>query len=126
MTVSQYRISGNLLQLRRSKQSLKQRNVLNDQASSWANVLAGVPQGSILGPFFLLIYIIDLSDDLYSNAKLFADDTSLFSVVYDKNLTAKDLNDDLQKMRIWAHQWKMSFIPDLLKQAQEVIFCRKH
>ena len=59
----------------------KQRVVLNGQHSSWTNVQAGVPQGSILGPLFFLIYINDLADGLTSNPKLFADDTSLFSVV---------------------------------------------
>ena len=76
----------------------KQRVVLNGQTSSWTNVLAGVPQGSILGPLFFLIYINDLSDDLSSNPKLFADDTSLFPVVRDKNTSAKELNHDLRKM----------------------------
>ena len=57
----------------------KQRVVLNGQHSSWTNVQAGVPQGSILGPLFFLIYINDLSDGLTSNPKLFADDTSLYS-----------------------------------------------
>ena len=32
---------------------------------------------------------------------------------------------DLQKIAEWTHQWKMSFNPDLNKQAQEVIFSRK-
>ena len=54
---------------------------VNGQHSSWTNVQAGVPQGSILGPLFFLIYINDLADGLTSNPKLFADDTSLFSVV---------------------------------------------
>ena len=55
----------------------KQRVVLNGQYSSWASVKAGVSQGSILGPLFILIFINDLSDNLVSNPKLFADDTSL-------------------------------------------------
>ena len=82
----------------------------------------GVPQGSVLGPFLFLIYINDLSDNLISNAKLFADDTSLFSVVHDVNTSAKELNDDLKKVNDWAFQWKVSFNPDRSKQAEEVIF----
>ena len=31
----------------------------------------------------------------------------------------------MQKIAEWAHQWKMSFNPDLNKLAQEVIFSRK-
>ena len=34
-----------------------QRVVLNGQTSNWKEVLAGVPQGSILGPLFFLIFI---------------------------------------------------------------------
>ena len=72
--------------------------VINGQNSSWTNVHAGVPQGSILGPLLFLIYINDLSDNLTSNAKLFVDDTSIFSVVHDVNTSAKELNDDLKKV----------------------------
>ena len=74
----------------------KQRVVLNGQHSKWSNISAGVPQGSILGPLFL-IYIKDLSDNLSSNPKLFADDTSLFSAVHDINQSGINLNDDLEK-----------------------------
>ena len=71
------------------------------------------------------MYINDLADGLSSNAKLFADGTSLFSVVHNANTTAKELNNDLVKISRWAYQWKMSFNPDPSKQAQEVIFSRK-
>ena len=103
----------------------KQRIVLNGQHSKWANIEAGFPQGSILGPLLFLIYINDLPDNLISNSKLFADDASLFSVINDKHLSANKLNQDLNRINNWAFQWKMSFNPDPSKQAQEVIFSRK-
>ena len=86
---------------------------------------AGVPQGSILGPQFFLIYINDLADGISSIVKLFADDTSLFSIVQNKNNSASWLNNDLDKVSDWAYTWKTSFNPDPSKQAQEVIFSRK-
>ena len=92
-------IYGNLLNLLLNfLRNRKQRVVLNGQTSSWADVNAGVPQGSILGPLLFLIYINDLADGLSSNAKLFADDTSLFSVVHNANTTANELNNDLVKI----------------------------
>ena len=91
----------------------------------WTNIEAGLIQVSILGPLFFLTYINNLSDGLTSNPKLFADDTSLFSVIHNINSTANDLNSDLMKISNWAFQWKMRFNPDPNKQAQEVIFSRK-
>ena len=88
-------VSGNLLNLIIDfLDARKQRGILNGQYSSWASVKAGVPQGSILGPLSFLIFINDLSDNLVSNPKLFADDTSIFSVVQDTSLSAKNLNDE--------------------------------
>ena len=107
----------------------EQRVVLNCQYSSWASVKARVPQGSILGPLFFLIFTNDLSDNLVSNPKLPADDTSLFSVVQDITLSAKNLNDDLKNINKWAFQWKMeifqnfsSLNPDPNKQDRKLFF----
>ena len=98
-------ISGNLLNVITDfLYHRKQGVVLNGQHSYWTNDQAGVPQGSILGPLFFLIYINDLSDGLNSNLKLFADDPSLFSVVQKINLTVNDLNSDLIKINDWAFQ----------------------
>ena len=58
----------------------------------------------------------------HSNPKLFADDTSLFSTVRDITETINEVNNDLRKINIWAHQWKMLFNPDISKQAHEVVF----
>ena len=119
-------IDGNLLSLIESfLQSRYQRVVLNGQSSKWKNVNAGVPQGSVLGPLFFLIYINDLPQGLHSDVKLFADDTSLFSVIHDVDASSATLNNDLVKIQEWAYNWKMSFNPDKNKQAQEVIFSRK-
>ena len=68
----------------------KQRVVSIGQRSSRTSIEAAVAQGSILGPLFFLIYINDLHDGLTSNPKLFADDTSLFSVIHNINSTAND------------------------------------
>ena len=73
----------------------KQRVILNGQVFSWTGVNAVVPLGSVLGPLLFLIYINDLTDGLSSNAKYFADDTSLFLVVHDVGTSANELNNDM-------------------------------
>ena len=62
-----------------------QRVVFNWRSSSWKEITAGVPQGSVLGPLFFLVYINDLCDDLSCDVKLFADGTSLFTMVFNEN-----------------------------------------
>ena len=66
-----------------------------------------------------------VSDGLTTNARPFADDVSLFSVIDNINFSATNLNSDLSKINAWANQWKMTFNPDTNKQVQEVIFSRK-
>ena len=62
-----------------------------------------------------LIYVNDLPNGLKSKCKLFADDTSLFSVVHDISTSASDINNDLTLISNWAFQWKMSFNQDPCK-----------
>ena len=83
----------------------RQHIVFNGQVSTWANVTAGVPQGSIFGPLLFLIYLNDFSEGLSTNSKLFAYDTSLFFVIHDSQTSSNDLNKDLQIIQNWAFQW---------------------
>ena len=95
------------------------------------------PRGPVLKHLFVkvwswahcsfFVYINDLPKGLSSNAKLLADDTSVFSVTHDNSTTTNELNDDLVKISNCAYQWTMSFntYPNN-KQAQEIIFIRKN
>ena len=84
-----YGISGSLFKIIKDfLANHQQRVVLNGKSSCWSSITAGVPQGSVLGPLFFLLYINDLVDNVSSEAKLFADDTSLFTVVYDVDTAA--------------------------------------
>ena len=57
-----------------------------------------------MGPLLFLIYINDLPEDLITNAKLFADDTRLFSVVRNMDASTEELTNDLRNISKWAHQ----------------------
>ena len=92
---------------------------MNGQVFKWVDISAGVPQWSVLGPLLFLIYINDLAISLSSNSKLFADDTSLFSVTHDINTTVNELKNELLKINSLAYQCKMSVNPHPSKQAQE-------
>ena len=102
-----------------------QRVVFDGQSSVWKSVTTGVPQVSVLGPLFFLIYINDLPLGLTTDVKLFEDGTSLFSVVNSASVSASSPNNNLVKMRDWAFNWKISFNPDPTKQVEEVVFSRK-
>ena len=119
-------VSGQLLSVLQSfLKDRKQRTVLNGQCSNWGDILAGVPQGAILGPLLFLVYINDLTADLKCNVKLFANDTSLFTVVQQPYTAAEDLNHDVELISKWAHDWRMSFNPDPQKQAVELLLSKK-
>ena len=103
-----------------------QRVILRGKPLSWRLVLADVPQGLMLGPLLFLVYINDLPNALKSSPKLFADDTSLFTLVKDKNEIANNLKNDLLLISKWAYNGKMLFNPDTSKPTQQVLLSRKN
>ena len=87
----------------------KQRVVLNGKASDWADVLSGVPQGSVLGPLLFIIFINDL--DMAATAELvhkFADDTKIAQPIRsDQDKTTLQIT--LDNLCVWANTWGMEF-----------------
>ena len=88
-----------------------------------ADVQAGVPQGSRLGPLLFIIYINDLSKELESEILIFADDTTLLTTGADPTETTERLNRDLNKISDWAKKWKINFNP---KKSKDMIFSKKY
>lgn len=87
--------------------SLRQQSVSIDSiSSSPASVLSGIPQGSVLGPLFFLIFINDIVQDMPVKIKLFADDCLLYHVVRNRNDQAL-LNASLSKIELWCSEWQM-------------------
>ena len=80
-----------------------------DVQSSYKQLVSGVPQGSVLGPFLFLLFINDLPDVFNDTivSKLFADDLK----VYDTVKVASD-NDKLQvalnRIIEWSNSWQLS------------------
>ena len=103
----------------------KQRVAIDGKVSNWADIEAGVPQGSILGPILFLVYINDLASSVESDIRIFADDTFIFRIVDKNSNSTQELNEDLARITEWARKWKMVFNPDMSKQAVEVNFSTK-
>ena len=88
-----------------------QRVVVEGTNSNWEKVNAGVPQGSVLGPLLFLIYINDITDNIQSEAFLFADDTMILDVVDSPVKSAAKLNTDLASITSWADKWMVTMNP---------------
>ena len=61
--------------------------VIYNSSSNIGDVVCGVPQGSILGPILLLLFINDLPLSLRNSpisVDLYTDDTTLYSTSLDK------------------------------------------
>ena len=104
-----YGISGPTLYWVKSFLSDRTQHVsINGSHSALANVTSGVPQGSVLGPVLFLLYINDITNQIQSNIRLFADD----SIVYREIRSPADhqiLQTDIQMLTDWSKKWQMNF-----------------
>ena len=102
----------------------QQKVVLDGFFSNFASINAGVPQGSVLGPFLFLLYINDITGNLLNIVRLFADDTSLFVIVdNDPQISADALNLDLINLSSWAKDWHISFNA---QKTKSLVFTRRN
>ena len=106
-----YGIEGDLLEwIADYLRNRQQRVCLNGVVSDWCNILAGVPQGSILGPLLFLIFINDLTEVVrFTQMRLFADDTCLSIVVDNRDQCGDKINEDLHAIHEWSEQWLVTF-----------------
>ena len=107
--LEKYGIRGQLLQwLEHFLTKRKMRVVVDGEASQDADVLSGVPQGTVLGPILFLVHINDLPESVLSSVRLFADDCLLYRVIrnFQDHLI---LQQDLKNLEEWASKNGMKF-----------------
>ena len=78
----------------------QQRLVVNGIKSDWTPVLSGVPQGTVLG---LSLYIKDITTDIDSEIRLFADDCVFYRDIKGTEVTVK-LQEDIDRLGCWARK----------------------
>ena len=86
----------------------RQRVVVNDSRSSWADVTSGIPQGSVLGPMLFIIYINDMPTSVLSSIYLFADDAKVYRNISSNDDTPTPQH-DLQQLEKWSERWQLRF-----------------
>lgn len=79
----------------------KQLVSINNVSSSFKNIVAGVPQGSVLGPFLFLVFVNDFSNNVTSLSFLYADDTTLLCSDSDHLVLNLKLTSSLQQAKEW-------------------------
>ena len=95
----------------------KQRVKVNGIPSTWAEVISGIPQGSVLGPILFVLFISDLPDTISSKVHIFAYDTKVYMRVASDDDKAK-LQDDINSLVQWSDTWKLRFNADKCKVLQ--------
>ena len=110
--LSQYGIGGNIINWITSYlQNRTQKVFVGSSFSNAKQVHAGVPQGSVIGPLFFLIYVNDITESLLSMSRLYADDSSLAVSSDNIGYIETTLNHDLLTISNWAQQWLVNFNP---------------
>ena len=83
----------------------QQRVFANNTYSSYQTIVQGVPQGSVLGPLFYIVYANDLSK-IFKNCKfaLYADDTVLYTSNRDTVTSVRKLQEDIDALSVWCQE----------------------
>ena len=84
--------------------------VVNGVKPDWVPVVSGVPQGTVLGPLLFFLYINNISADIESEIRLFADDCVCNREIKELEDTVK-LQKDIDRLGSWARKWFMRFQP---------------
>ena len=79
----------------------KQRVVFKGAVSEWCPVTSGVPQGSVLGPIFFLLFVHDLNDVVSSPLFQFADDHTIIRPIL-SNMDHVALQSDIHNIYNWT------------------------
>ena len=112
---SHYSLHDNAIDWFKSYQlhSRTQNTFISGEQSTPGEVVAGVPQGSVLGPMLFLIYINDLPPVLsHSCADIFADDTTLSTHNKSLDVVITSLTNDLSHVDRWCQHNHMSINSD--------------
>lgn len=80
---------------------------ISDTKSSCKSVPAGVPQGSILGPYLFLIFLHDMPIQNRTKLACFADDTASFTSSKDTDLILGRLQMSLDSLHNFFSKWKL-------------------
>ena len=105
----------------------KQRVAVNGSLSEWGDVLAGVPQGSVLGPLLFLTYINDMTGVIdFGQIRLFADNTCLFLEIDNREDNANLINRDLARVNEWSRDlsWFLTNLIELTSPLSNSIIPR--
>jgi len=89
-------------------QNRTQQVVINGQSSQTTKVTSGVPQGTVTGPLWFLLYINDLPTKVSSQTRLFADDCLLYTPISSTE-DMRVLQRDLTILESWQDMWLMKF-----------------
>ena len=90
----------------------KQRVVVRGTHSSWTCLTSRVFQGTILSPILFLIYVNDISFNISSTQRMFADDTKVYRELSDIAKDSEALPLNVDQLLSWVSKWKLGFNPD--------------
>ena len=120
-----YGIRGtNLLWCKNYLSNRLQRTLTNGILSSSADISCGVPQGSVLGPLFFILYINDAQAAIKrAGIQLYADDTVLYAADQNIRTATDNLQKALDQFTDWCGENKLTLNANKTKQ---MVFCTRN
>ena len=84
--------------------------MVNGVKSDRAPVVSGIPQGTVLGPLLFSLHINDITSDIESEIRLFADVCVCYREIKNVEDTVK-LQKNIDRFGSWVRKWGTRFQP---------------